>query len=231
MSEKTVERWVVDMKSQFDNFTPFIAARVEEALLKSIAETLRLQLANCTGDHKEASLEMPFGTIKADIRTKNDVDNVNVEVEFSKDFLKSLNGDIEHVWEEAYNDTFLTLFTDYVAYGFFNPNDDENRKRVETCNKCLRMRESEREFFPNSWTNMIIGIAKDKQRDGKTYTLDLDSVWDMGSITFEYKDDQIIPSFNASKVFKQYLKNGEITGTESADVSGTESTLDGMTKL
>ena len=230
MSEKTVERWVVDMKPQFNNFTPFIATRIEEGLWKSAFETLRQKMATMPDDHKEASIEMPFGTLKADIRTKNDVDNINVEIDFSKDFIKALNGEIESVWQDDYNEAFLANFTDYVAYGFFNPNADENRKRVESCNKCLRMRDAERDFFPNSWTNMIVNIAKDKQRDGKTYTLDLDSAWDVGSFIFEYKDGKIEPTYNASKVCKQYLKNGDISGTESAE-SDTEASLANMAKL
>lgn len=216
--EKTVDRFVVDLKSQFDNFTPFIASRVEEGLLKSIFETLRQKLTDPKNKDQSASLEMPFGTVTAEIRTKNDVDNVNIGIDFSKDFIKALEGDIDSVWQDSYDDMFLKNFSDYVSYGVFNPESEEHKKIVEQATKCLKMKEPERDYFPNAWTNTIIGMAKDKQREGKMYSLDLDATWDMGTFTFEFQDDKVIPGYTASKIAKQYLKNGDTVEITNADV-------------
>ena len=219
--EKTVDRFVVDMKSQFSNFTPFIATRVEGGILKGAFETLRQKLVDPKNKDSKASLELPFGTITAEIRTKNDVDNINVGIDFSKDFIRALNGEIESVWQDTYDDLFIKNFMDYVSYGFFDPDSEEHKKLVEKVTKCLKMKEPERDFFPNAWTNSIVNMVKDKQRDGKIFNLDLDAVWDAGTMTFEFNENSITPTFNASKTAKQYLKNGdtvEITSDEDVDL-------------
>lgn len=212
--ETTVTRFVSDLKSQFDNFTPYMAVRVEGGIWKGAFETLRQILLDPKNKTQSASVVLPIGTIKADVRTKNDLDNVNVSIEFSKDFIRSLNGQLEVIWQDTFDDQFMKNMTDYVMYGFFNPESEEMRPLINDNIKCIELDSTERNFFPNAWTNTLANLVRDKQRSGKIYTISLTDSWDAGEFSFEFTDEGVIPSFVASKTAKQYMKNGDVIETD-----------------
>lgn len=208
--ESTVNRFVSDLKSQFDNFTPYMAVRVEGGIWKGAFETLRQILLDPKNKTESASVVLPIGTLTADVRTKSDMDNVNVTMEFSKDFIRALNGQLEVIWQDTFDDQFMKNMTDYVMYGFFNPESEEMRPLINDNIKCIELDSTERNFFPNAWCNTLLNLVRDKQRSGKIYSVELTDSWNAGKFTFEFTDEGVIPSFTVDKIAKQYMKNGDI---------------------
>lgn len=224
MTETTIERFTADLKTQFAGVTKFIAVRIEHGILKGAFETMRKQLNNPKNTTGKASVTLPFGTFRTEVRTKSDVDNINVELDFSKDFLRAIKGDIELVWanpddnetdSDNRSESFMKNFCDYVAYGMFDPDSEEHRKEIEVVQKCINMDPTERTFFLNAWTNSLVGMVREKIREGKIYRLDLNAaVWNGGSMEFELKDGEVTANYLASKDVKQAIKNaGVIEGT------------------
>ena len=72
------------------------------------------------------------------------------------------------------------------------------------------MGDDECDYFLNGYMDVLVNIARDKARAGKTYRLEIDEAFPHGSFDFEYTDDGISVKFVPHKVYKQYLKNDEL---------------------
>lgn len=209
MSEMTLKAWVAQEHSAFENFNAVLASRFEEAWARALTMKMRNDLA--TKDHSEVVL--PWGTYSAEAKAKGETGNINISWVPSKGFLKLLNGNndaprAESIIQDEFDPEFTELFRDFVAYGFFYPNSPENKDRVPK-NKGVRLKDDEIEYFLNGYANVLATLAKDKQREGKIFRLEINNGFPHGFFTFEYDDNEITPKFVADKVFKQILKNDE----------------------
>lgn len=214
MSEITIQTWVNQEHNAFENFTAVIASRMEEAIFKALTKKMKLDLAS--KDSTEVTL--PWGTYSASLKTKGEGGNINIAWEPSKGFVKILNGDMDNVsrteciTQDEFDPEFVELFRDWVAYGFFYPNAPENKDRVSK-NKGVRLSDDEINYFLNGYALVLATIAKDKQRDGKVFRLEINNGFPHGAFNFEYDDGEIKVTFVADKVFKQLLKDDEAAAT------------------
>lgn len=210
MSEITIKTWVNQEHNSFENFTNVLAARFEEAIFRALAKKMRNDLVN----KGKAEVTLPWGTYRADIKTKGEAGNIAPTWEPTKGFIKLLNGDMdakernECFTQDEFDPEFTELFRDWVAYGFFYPNAPENKDRVSK-NKGVKLDDDEIVYFLNGYATVLATIAKDKQRDGKIFRLEIDNGYPHGSFDFEYDDDEIRVTWVADKVFKQILKDDD----------------------
>lgn len=207
MSSITISTWMALEKPSFENFNEFIAGRLEDGIFRSIHLSLRNQLR----DKKTASLTMPWGTYTAEVKTVGETTNITPSWKPSKNFLKLLNDDnasTADLRQESFDPEWVKLFKDYVAYGYFYP---ENTKNAPAREKGMRLNDDEVDYFLNNYMQVMVNIARDKQRDGKIYSLVIDEMVEHGSFDFEYNDDEIGVTFVPHKVFKQNLKDDSLT--------------------
>lgn len=213
------EAWLAREKESFSNITMFIIARLETAILKSIAKTLKDKLA----DGEKAEVAVPWGTYRATIVQVGETGNINVSYEPSKDFLEILNtkeGKAGHCEQDVFDEKLRKYFHTYTAYGCFDVNDPKNKEIVQNKDAhCLDMSPVDEEYFLCEYGTTIARVAKDKQRPDKVYRLQLgesckestDGAFDFGALEFEYNDDDsIVVKFIASPTFKQALKNDSV---------------------
>lgn len=206
MSEITIKGWVAQEKTAFNNFNGALASRFEEGIFKALTAKLRADLKK----FGKAKVTLPWGTYSSEIVTKGESGNINVSWEPSKAFVALLNGDEkskgEYNAQDEFDPEYVKLFRDYVAYGFFDPESPENKERASK-NKCVRLGDEEVNYFLNGYANVMATIAKDKQRDGKVFRLEINNGFPHGAFDFEYDDDEIKVTYVADKVFKQILKD------------------------
>lgn len=206
MSELTIKGWVNQERNAFENFTAVLASRFEEAIFRALTLTMRNQLKR----NGSASVELPWGTYSAEIVSKGEAGNVTPAWTPSKAFIKLLNGnldkgnDADAIAQETFDPEFEKLFRDYAAYGYFYP--EQNKDKTAKA-KGVRLTDDEANYFLNGYAMVLATIAKDKQRDGKIFRLEINNGFPHGAFDFEYEDDEIKVTFVADKVFKQILKD------------------------
>ena len=206
MSEPTINEMVRMDKDSFKEYNEFVATKIEDAIFRSLAEYLHMKLAN----NDSAKLELPWGTYYAEIKDRGEAGVVNIRWEPSDGFEHLLNGDNDATsrFDRNYQDTFdpeyVKLFTDYMAYGMFYP---EENKEEAAKNHLIMLNDAEVTYFLNGYALVLYNIAKEKQRDGKMYRLEICDSYPHGSFTFKYEGDEIKVDFIANKVFKQHLKD------------------------
>lgn len=206
----TINTWINQEKTSFDNFNDFVAIRLEDGIFRSLAE----KQANDIKEKKSSTVVLPWGTYTADVKAAGETGNITPAFEPSKQFKKLLNDDAavsRDLRQESFDPDYVKLFKEYVAYGAFNV---ENANDAPAHEKGLRLTDDEVDYFLNSYMDVLVTIAKDKQRAGKVYRLEIDEGFPHGAFDFEYsedgKDEEIKVKFVPSKVYKQYLKNDEI---------------------
>ena len=206
----TITAWINQEKASFDNFNDFVAIRLEDGMFRALAE----KMANDIAAKKSSSVTLPWGTYTADAKSVGEGGNITPAFEPSKLFKKMLNDDgavSRELRQESFDPEYSQLFKDYVAYGYFHPDTTQDTPAYE---KGLRLTDDEVDYFLNDYLDVLVGIAKDKQRAGKTYRLEIDEGFPHGSFDFEYsdegKDETISVKFVPSKTFKQYLKNDDV---------------------
>lgn len=210
--------WLKREQDAFEGIDMFVIARLETAILKSIAKTLKDKLA----DGEKAEVVVPWGTYKANMVKVGETGNINVSYEPAKDFLEVLNADDNSGacnMEASLDDAFRKNFHTYAAYGCFDINDAKNKAIVENINAHgPDLTPDEEEYFLCGYGSAIAQVAKDKQRDNKVYSLQLGESCDenttgsldFGKLEFEYNDGNILVKFVASPAFKQELKDDEL---------------------
>ena len=114
--------------------------------------------------------------------------------------------------QDSFDDTFMKLFKDFVAYGFFNPEDPANKAKIDQ-NKGVRLTDNEAEYFLNEYGLMLVSVGREKQMDGKIFPLEINETFPHGTYNFEYDDDEIKVTFVPDKVFKQILKDDSVAAT------------------
>lgn len=203
----TIEAWQNREKSAFENFNEFIALRLEDGMLRSVAERQKQMLQ--AGE--VAKVVLPWGTYTAEVKGTAEGGNITPTFEPSKAFMKLLNSDEKDkdLRQDTFDPEYLQLFKDYAAHGFFYPDSKEHEGKPSK-EKGLRMGDDECDYFLNGYMDVLVNIARDKARAGKTYRLEIDEAFPHGSFDFEYTDDGISVKFVPHKVYKQYLKNDEL---------------------
>lgn len=208
MSDVSIKTMVTLDKDTFEDFNDYVATLIEGGMFRAMAEYFYRKMK--LSDHAE--LELPWGTYHCEDKNRGETGVVNITWEPSKGFQKLLNEDNDAAtkFDRNYQDTFdpeyVKLFTDYLAYGMFDPEDPKNKEQASK-QRGLKLSDSEVTYFLNGYALVLYNVAKDKQRDGKMYRLEINYAFPHGSFDFEYDDDQIKVSFTANKVFKQYVKD------------------------
>lgn len=211
----SIKAFVAQEHNNFENFTPPLARRFEEGIMRALAETMRQQLAK----KGSAEVALPWGIFRAEVVTKGEGTNITPTWEPTKAFIKCLNTpsmDIaertETLNQDSFDDTFMKLFKDFVAYGFFNPEDPANKAKIDQ-NKGVRLTDNEAEYFLNEYGLMLVSVGREKQMDGKIFSLEINETFPHGTYNFEYDDDEIKVTFVPDKVFKQILKDDAVAAT------------------
>ena len=206
----TINTWINQEKTAFDNFNDFVAIRLEDGIFRALAE----KQARDIKAKKSSIVVLPWGTYTADVKAVGEAGNITPAFEPSKQFKKLLNDDnaaSSDLRQESFDPEYVQLLKDYVAYGYFDPDTNQETPAHE---KGLRLTDDEVDYFLNGYMQVLVTIARDKQRAGKTYRLEIDEGFPHGAFDFEYaeddKDEEIRVKFVPSKVYKQYLKNDEI---------------------
>ena len=209
--EISIKAFVAQEHNNFENFTPPLAARFEEGITRSIAEVMRRQLKR----NGSAELALPWGIFRAEFVTKGEAGNVTPTWEPSKAFLKCLNTPnmdpaerSETINQDSFDEEYMKLFKDWVGYGMFDPEAPENKAKADQ-NKGVKLTDNEAEYFLNEYALVLIGIGREKQMDGKIFSLEINNGFPHGKYNFEYDDDDIKVTFTPDKVFKQILKDDE----------------------
>lgn len=209
MSELTTKTWVLQEKRNFDDFHEFVANRFEEGWCRALTEKMRRDVRS-TGT---SEVVLPWGTYTAEVRNTGESAVVNIGWEPSKAFLALLEGGesedlakYKKNYQDEFDPAFVKLFRDFVAYGIFDPELPENKEEAAK-NHSIMLEDAEITYFLNSYALVLYTIAKDKQRDGKIFRLEINSQFPHGTFEFDYKGDKIEASFIANKVFKQIIKD------------------------
>lgn len=207
MPSTTIETWMNQERPAFENFNEFVAIRLEDGMFRSVTQ----KLLNALREGKTASVTLPWGTYSVEIKGTAEGGNITPVFEPSKAFLKLLNSDDrdKDLRMDSFDPEYVQLFKDYVAHGYFYPDSKENEGKADK-EKGLRMGDDEVDYFLNGYMNVLVTIARDKARNGKTYRLEIDEAYPHGSFDFEYNDDKIDVKFVPHKVFKQMLKDDEL---------------------
>lgn len=201
-----VEAWVAQEKPSFQGFNSFISTRITESVTRTIAAKMQRDLLS----NGKAELEMPWGTFRAEVKTVGEGTNITPTFEPSKRFLEMLNADDTKRtadYQENFDNEFMTMFRDYVAWGVYDP-DEKNAPAKE---KGARLEPEEAEYFLDSFMRLMVSLARDHHRDGKDFYLDINAEFDHGRYTFEYEGDVTKVKFTPSKAFKQALKNDAVS--------------------
>lgn len=213
--EISIKAFVAQEHNNFENFTPPLAARFEEGITRSIAEVMRRQLKR----NGSAELALPWGIFRAEFVTKGEAGNVTPTWEPSKAFLKCLNTPnmdpaerSETINQDSFDEEYMKLFKDWVGYGMFDPEAPENKAKTDQ-NKGVKLTDNEAEYFLNEYALVLIGIGREKQMDGKIFSLEINNGFPHGKYNFEYDDDDIKVTFTPDKVFKQILKDDDAAAT------------------
>lgn len=211
MSELTIKAFVAQEHSAFENFNGVLAARIEEAWTRSLTKRMIEQLA----DKDSARVALPWGTYYAEKVAKGEAGNIAPKWEPSKGFREILNNDIQDPAERSaavnmdeIDGRFLELFREFVAYGTFN-HDDPALKDELGKNKGLRIGDDEAIYFLNEYALVLANLAREKQRDGKIFRLEINNGFAHGVFDFEYDDDEVKVTWTADKTFKQMLKDDD----------------------
>ena len=208
MSDLTIKTWTAQEHNSFENFTAVLASRFEEGWARALIMKMRSDLKK----FGKSEVSLPWGTYRAETKVKGESGNINVNWEPAKGFIKILNGDMDNasraecITQDEFDPEFVKWFRDFVAYGFFNPEDPKNKDRIPK-NKGVRLNDDEVNYFLNGYALVLATIAKDKQRDGKIFRLEINNNFPHGYFDFEYDDDEIKVKWVADKVFKQILKD------------------------
>lgn len=208
MSDVSVKVWANLEKGAFDEFDEYYATLIEDGIFRALAERMK----NMLNTMDVAEVTLPWGTYRAEVKDRGDSSVITPTWEPSKGFLKMLNDDSEGTakYDKNYQDYFdpeyVQLFRNYVADGVFYPDQEPNNKK-----RGIKLKDDEIPYFLNGFSTVLYNIAKDKQRDGKTYRLEIDAGFPHGSFDFEYEGDDIKVKFVPHKVFKQYLKDDSVT--------------------
>ena len=207
MSSLTIKTWMAQEKNAFDNFREELAELIENSMLRAIAQRLREGLK--AGG--KAEVELPWGTYSAEFVSRGESGNVTPVWTPSKGFMELLNGDLSKgdvaaVNQEQFDDRFVELFTDWLAHGRFYDTGAKNKEKSEV-RKGLVLASDEVEYLLNGYAMVLATIAKDKQRDGKIFSLEINNSFPHGRFDFSYEDGTITPVFVADKTFKQLLKD------------------------
>lgn len=200
------EGWVAQEKSSFKGFCKFVATRMTGDMGISIAETLRRQLLS----ESTAKVEVPWGTFKAEVKTIGESTNITPTFEPSKRFKEMLNstqpGQRTADYQTQFDPNLIKIFQDYLAWGTVDP----EKEGGPTKEKGAHVSDDDAAYFYDSFMRIMTSLAKDHQRDGKEFHLQVNDEFDHGEYVFEYHDDNIDVKFVPSKNFKQYLKNDNL---------------------
>ena len=204
MATTTINSWMTQEKASFENFNEFIAIRLQDGIFRSLAEKMKLDLAK----KGSTSVTLPWGTFSAEVKVAGEGGNITPSFEPSKAFMRMLTDDSDSAIsrnQDTFDPDYVKLLKDYVAYGTFDPDSGAPARE-----KGIRMSDDEVDYFLNSYCHMLVQIARDKQRDGKTFRLNIEEGFNHGVFEFEYVDDDNIKvKFVADKAFKMYLKDDE----------------------
>lgn len=212
MSDQSITSWVRMEQDSFRNFDEYVASLTEEAFTKSIPEKLRHDVEK----KGKAELVLPWGTYFAEAKTVGETGNITPTWEPSKGFMKMLNDDTDSVnmdrdYQDEFDSDYMNLITTYLKFGKFEPEKSEMNK------KGLALKPEEISFLLNSYARMLAQIGKEKQRDGKSYRLDIDNIYSFGTFVFDYVNDEIKVKFIPGKAFKQDLKNDAVAMEATAE--------------
>ena len=219
MSDTTIKTWVNLEKGNYTDFHPQVAQMMETAMHTATQEYLRRKL----NESGHAELALPYGTYYADFKDQNGSTVVDISWEPSAGLKKMLNdqSDSSNKFDQNYmsefDSLFLKLFTDKLAYGKFDPTNED---KADSSKLGIYLEEFEVPYFLNSYMQVLYNIAKDKQREGKKYRLEIGESSYHGVFEFSYTDKGIDVIFIPDKVFKQHLKDdaasSKVTGGEFA---------------
>lgn len=210
MSTMTINSWVQQEAGSLNSFEAPIASRLEESIMRALTETMRIQLKE-TGS---ASVELPWGTYSAEVLERGDTANITPTWKPSKAFMKLLNGDDgsrDFSMQLEYDPKFIELFTNCAAYGKTNP--DKNPDKIPISQRGVMLHDEEINYVLNGYANVLATLAKEKQHNGKVFTLTINNSYPHGAFHFEYDDNEISVKFVPDKVFKQMLKDDELANT------------------
>ena len=206
----TITTWIQQEKASFDNFNDFVAIRLEDGIFRALAEKMSIDIKA----KKSSTVVLPWGTYTADVKAVGEGGNITPAFEPSKQFKRLLNDDgavSRDLRQESFDPEYTQLLKDYVAYGYFYPDSNTDTPAQE---KGIRLTDDEVDYFLNGYMDVLVTIARDKNRAGKTYRLEIDEGFPHGAFDFEYTDgdkgDAVSVKFIPSKVFKQYLKNDDV---------------------
>ena len=207
MSEITINAWVNQEKSGFDNFTAYVATSLQNAVMAAIPKTLADKIDK--GD--DAVVEVPWGTYSATVKKVGEATNVTPSFVPARAFVKALNDDeSHHNYKVGDMDPDLVKnISDYLAWGRFGT---PTEKEMLDLNKGMRLDiPEELEYVLASYEQLLVTLARDHQRSGKEYELEVEtSDVNHGKFIFKYDDDEIVVRFEPSTAFKQQLKRDDI---------------------
>lgn len=209
MSNVSIKSWVKVEAENYNDFGEYVATKVEGAWVRALHETMARKLK--TADAVQVTL--PWGTYYATKKTKDGENVIDISWEISKGFKKLLDSSsdtntFDRSYQDEFDPEFVKLFTDYLAYGKFDPSDETKNDTTKT--RGLLFDDSEVTYFLNSYVLALYEVAKDKQREGKAYRLEIDEDCPHGSFDFLYKGDDIDVKFIPHKIFKQALKDDTV---------------------
>ena len=213
MSDVTIKTWVTLNADAFNDFNDYVANVLEGGIFRAVAEYFHRKLK----DSDKAELELPWGTYSAEVKGRGEAGVINISWDPSKGFKNLLNDSssanaaskYERNYQDEFDPEFVKLMTDYIAYGMFDPDKPENREKAAK-QKGIELSDAEVTYFLNGYTLVLYNIAKEKQRNGKKYRLEINNAFPHGDFDFDYKDDgEIEVKFIPHKVFKQAVKDDE----------------------
>lgn len=200
------EKFLNSQKGSFEQFDECISEKIINTYTESISEFLKKGL----NDKDSAEIKLPHGAYTASVRKSGETSaNINVALEFGKDFLKFINGDIDKMpLQESFDPQFVKIFSNIVAYGHPDPESKEGKEYIEEHKVPIgiAMDDAEVEYFLNEISTQIGEICKEYEKPDKVYTFDIKN---HGTFEFNYGKDstKTTAKFTADKVLKQALKN------------------------
>lgn len=205
MASATINAWMEMEGPNYENFGEFIANMMEEAFLTAIPEFLKRKLMK----DEDASLTLPWGTYSAKMKTKGEPGSITPTWEPTSGFLDLMNSQGDEKadqYQDDFDPDYMKLVVDWMGHGVFDVDEHPEQAAKQ---KGIQMEDAEIEYMLNSYARMLARVAKEHQRDGKEYRLDVVSTAKHGTFVFEYSNDEIKVTFIAHKSFKQDLKNDD----------------------
>jgi len=209
-----IRTWAELEKTNFNSWLPSVAGYFQCCIYTSIAAYLIKH-----GSAKKAtSLVLPWGTF-----TSNVTDKVSdIEWTMSKNFDKLLNGDSDLLnkstrnYQTDFDDEFTEMMNDVLTENeySFGKSDSSASGEPAKVDKGINLQNCEVSYFLNSYLVMLATVAKEKEHDGKEYTLPITG---FGEYRFDYDDGHITPHFIPSKEFKQKMKCDEFIALNQED--------------